>query len=488
MSRVFRTDRAGQTMNAGKAQKVAGFMRDFRSVATAIGPIQWRLFFEKGATNARHPAKQLNSVCGAAPVQMASHQVAEQLDSWISNRANDFIDLVRHSSLPDETRKALYKVNRDKAWFSREPLKDVPDDVRLLARRLMRHAMSKHRRPDLSKLSPRLDNRVASVATSRKAKHASLWARLTLPRRGRIEIPLHPSALLQKRGGNLCPIVQLCDERDGSIGVRLVSDIGETCAATVAAYQPLVESVGIDFGLVTLLVTDRGDLMGRGLFNALKHLDKLIVGIARHRRRLKEKPRSSARYRRIVARVRGLLRTRINAALNHIIAIHRPAVLSIERLEFRVPGLSKRMNRILSNCGRSAFKAKLMDLQERFGVVAEEVPAPYTSQECSSCHYVDRRNRRSQSRFVCRFCGCTKHADVNGACAITGRRSSGLGVRSMAPGAILVELVRRFNERYRQSQGAAADPRWSNPYFKGWASAARALRQPLGFVPCALKQ
>ena len=488
MTRVFRTDRASQTMNDGKAKKVADFMRDFRAVATAVGAVQWRLFFEKGATNGRYPAKHLNPICGAAPVQMASYQVVEQLDSWISNRANEFIDIVRYSSLPDETRKALYTINRRKAWFNREPINDIADDVRRLARSLMRHAMSKHRRPNLSRLSPRLDNRVASVAPASKAKHAGLWASLRLPKRGRVEVPLHPSDAFTKRGGKLCPIVQLCDERNGSIGVRLVSDIGQTCEATRAAYEPLTESIGVDFGLATLLATDRGDLMGRGLFADLHRLDKQLVGIARHRQRLKEKPRMSARYRRLVERVRGILKTRINMALNDIVKVHRPAVLHVERLNFRLPDLSKRMNRILSNCGRSVFKAKLADLQERFGIVAEEVPAPYTSQECTSCHYVDRRNRRSQSRFECRFCGARKHADVSGACTINARRSRVSGAGSQAPGAILVELVRWFNERFRQPQGAAADPRFSNPHFKDWASAARALRQPLGLAPCALKQ
>jgi hypothetical protein len=55
-----------------------------------------------------------------------------------------------------------------------------------------------------------------------------------------------------------------------------------------------------------------------------------------------------------------------------------------------------------------------------------------------------------------------------------------LGARSGTPGPILVELVRWFNERFRQPQGAAADPRLDNPYFQGWADAARTLLHPLG--------
>ena len=50
-------------MNAGKAEKINRFIRDFGRVAVAIGPGEWRLFFEHGATYGRAPAKHLNAIC-----------------------------------------------------------------------------------------------------------------------------------------------------------------------------------------------------------------------------------------------------------------------------------------------------------------------------------------------------------------------------------------------------------------------------------------
>ena len=199
--RILRADRLRHSMNAGKAQAVARFVRDYRQVAVAVGRAQWRLLFENGVTNGRAPAKHLNHVCGAAPVQMASAQVVEQLDSWISNRANDFVDLVRGSRLPDKTKKALYMINRRRAWFLRGELAGIDEETRTLARQIMRQAMKRHHRPDLAHLSPRLDVRVASVAPSDNAKHKGLWVSLRLPGRGRIEIPLHPHAHFLERGG-----------------------------------------------------------------------------------------------------------------------------------------------------------------------------------------------------------------------------------------------------------------------------------------------
>ncbi|HEY1841944.1 MAG TPA: zinc ribbon domain-containing protein, partial [Mycobacterium sp.] len=40
----------------------------------------------------------------------------------------------------------------------------------------------------------------------------------------------------------------------------------------------------------------------------------------------------------------------------------------------------------------------------------------YTSQRCTHCGHIDRRNRTSQAQFVCQDCGFTaEHADILGA-------------------------------------------------------------------------
>ncbi|MET9183372.1 transposase [Kitasatospora aureofaciens] len=50
---------------------------------------------------------------------------------------------------------------------------------------------------------------------------------------------------------------------------------------------------------------------------------------------------------------------------------------------------------------------------ERAGVPLVYIDPAYTSQQCSQCHHIDRRNRSSQSKFACRACGVTMHADDN---------------------------------------------------------------------------
>ena len=108
--------------------------------------------------------------------------------------------------------------------------------------------------------------------------------------------------------------------------------------------MPEIDSLGIDFGLATLLATSEGDLFGRGLLADLVRIDRQISAIAQHRQRAGGKARDSERYRQLVSRLRGMLKTRVNAALNRIIEIRKSAALMIEHLDFRMPNMSRRMN------------------------------------------------------------------------------------------------------------------------------------------------
>jgi putative transposase len=138
------------------------------------------------------------------------------------------------------------------------------------------------------------------------------------------------------------------------------------------------------------------------------------------------------------------------------------------------------MNRFISNCGRAAFRAKLEDLKDKFGIAATEVAAPYTSQECSSCHYVDKTNRPSQTKFACRWCGNAR--------IVNQRSSLGLGTKWLTKGTILIVLVSQHIKRWpliwsNGPQGATHDPRLSNPYVKSGADLARNALETQGIMP-----
>ncbi|MEV6866057.1 transposase [Streptosporangium subroseum] len=66
-----------------------------------------------------------------------------------------------------------------------------------------------------------------------------------------------------------------------------------------------------------------------------------------------------------------------------------------------------------------AYKAR------RAGVAVVYVDPAYTSQGCSACGHIDKRNRPNQETFRCTSCGFAEHADVNAARNIASRGVAG---------------------------------------------------------------
>jgi transposase len=64
---------------------------------------------------------------------------------------------------------------------------------------------------------------------------------------------------------------------------------------------------------------------------------------------------------------------------------------------------------------RSGWGLLVRRLEDKAPGRVEKINPAYTSQTCSGCGHRDPESRESQSRFRCRACGLTVHADVNAA-------------------------------------------------------------------------
>jgi putative transposase len=261
-------------------------------------------------------------------------------------------------------------------------------------------------------------------------------------RQALLRLPLHSYTFHEGRaaaGGTTALTVQLIerpaakpasathrlpDGRPGELVVGVVSDMKDAFALSRTTYSPRTSELPLDFGLTTMFATSRGDLLGRGWRRELERHDRRIAGLAARLQSQGLKPTRSKRYRVRLAAFRGFLREAIGRVFNRLVQTHAPAHLVLERLDFRAPGLSRRLNRLLARCGRAVVRAKLQDLEERWGITHSEVNPAYSSQTCSSCGYVAKANRKSQALFVCGSCGHTIHADVNAARNLEGGRSA----------------------------------------------------------------
>lgn len=538
---------------------------------------------------------------GAASQQMVRAQATAAVASWITNRQNEVREAIergwnprrwrgaakrRLEALPEparirieadlaELRHGLHAVNTQKAWMKPAseavmmrahdpegdpeggenkgaPLVPVPARARELARTLFRGIAAKHRWPRFQRMAMRFDDRRGAQGSwlepARETARFAWWLTLATPS-GAIDLPVRGWGRDRHdafgdvstgchRPGVLGKTVLLCENDAGRLQAALTVDATEVLAESRAAYRPRTDVLGLDFGLKTLFASSEGDLVGRSFKAKLMPLAERASKEAARMQKLGKTPRDSALYQSLVERIRGLIDTEVNRALNHLVTLHRPRVLVVEKLDFREPGLSRAMNRLLTNCGRGTVEQKLGALAERLGIEVHLVDPAYTSQTCSACGYVDKKNRKGET-FACRHCGMRIHADVNGARNIAGlyRPATSGPAATSAPGeedadgrsdlrppaalearssgatpatdrrrkrktssssptprsSTLRDLVGRFDERVpelrpvsrdsrrRSRAGAresAPDPRSSNPYWRRFSSLIRSSAKP----------
>jgi IS605 OrfB family transposase len=185
--------------------------------------------------------------------------------------------------------------------------------------------------------------------------------------------------------------------------------------------EPTNGFVGVDMGIVNIATTSTGEKACGSRLNRYRKRQ------ARLRKRLQAKKSSSAR--RLLKR-RRRKEARFAADINHQISKRIVAEaertgcgIAVEqltgirdRVRLRKPQRATLHSWAFAQLGSFlAYKAR------QAGVAFVEIDPAYTSQMCSACGWVDKKNRRSQAVFECGRCGFVGHADHNAAINIASR-------------------------------------------------------------------
>ena len=331
-----------------------------------------------------------------------------------------------------------------------------------LARKIFKHLLGKNRKPRFKNISMHLDGKVVELSKREEngAKSFDYWLKVSTLEKGKpVYIPLKANTYAEEVEGeflNYCQVV----EKEGKIEFRIIKELKKK------EYIPATDEIAIDLGLNPLFATDKGDLFGRNFFDTLKAFDKKITKRMANLQKRKIRPRDDKKYREYVNNLRELLKNEINRLINVIVKIYKPKRIIVERLDFRSPELSKRMNRLLQNFGKKHIKQKLERLQQFYGIEVIEINPAYTSQECSSCGYVDKKNRKNTQEFECKACKKQINAQVNGAKNILKRSS--LGNLYLTKKQALKMLIEKYLERHKGCKSPPLDVIKDNPYFKDY--------------------
>lgn len=406
---------------------------------------------EKGQTPKQSLEEQLNAIetyaiqtpLSARYVQTCYKQTLEIHSSWLTKLEDVVRSLLGNSSIEDELfLTTCYRINKLHLWhYSSVDLKwyQAPDgqllvpskthnanltlpvssDILFFMRKLIKRARKRIRFPQLKRIKTlKLDEKVAVLEVSKNATHFDYFLKLSTLQKGKpIYLPLKRNPYLDdclKKGERL-PFVQ----------VRMTD---KTCTISAivgyekAPLRPSTESIGLDFGMVSMFTTSDGERHGLSSFTKLKIWDEELLELTKDLQKQSIKFSTNERYVQLQQRIKSYFKNEICRILNKL-AQKNVGVFAVENLDFRASGLSKQMNRLIGRTYRSVVNAKLSRLEEQNGIQIVAVNPAYTSQECSRCHHVSKCNRKTQKEFICQHCHFSCNADVNAGRVINQRRS-----------------------------------------------------------------
>ncbi|MDN5337916.1 MAG: putative transposase [Thermotogaceae bacterium] len=459
--------------NKGKTEKIKEILKEYRKTAQRLAKYQWLIFFKEGKFNKYAKIKHVQSKLSERYKQVCLWQVVSILESFISNVQNKFKQIVLSSSLDQKTKRILLCLNSKREWFIQKSEKalwmegkerieyEITEEERKLSRKIFKHMLNTWRKPSFKHISMHLDNKVAVSEENKRSKTFDKWLKLsTLERGNPIYVPLKNNIFAENLRGEFLNFYQIVEEEE-KIKIVLVKDI-----QVREEYKPMVESIAIDIGLNPLIATDKGDLIGRQFFDVLKKYDEKITKRMTNLQRNGINPNQDKKYRELVKKLRAFLKNEINRFINRLVNLYKPAKIIVERVDFRSPNLSRRLNRIIQNFGKGVFKQKLNTLKEEYGIQIIEVNPAYTSQECSSCGYVYKNNRKDTNTFECKACGKKINAQVNGARNILRRASLLSVIKPFTPKKqVLKVLIKQYFERHKGCNSAPLEVLKDNPYF-----------------------
>jgi putative transposase len=468
--RVLRTFEMVHAMNAGKEEQVRAVYHAYVPLLVKACAMQYqRVLSGEKIYNCANP-KLLETTLSERYKRSANNQACETLSSWaalVGVEVRKIIKSLTHLSHQDKSR--LLYVNAAQHWYHTESdgtylvpssvlnettgkyvkVADRFDVVSVKDMKLLR-SIVKHVRKHRVRLpnlrhsrTMKLDGIVCQWEASKSADRFDYWLLFSTLTKGKpILLPVRSTFHEQARTGVWTNATQITVPKTGPVIIRMVKDVTPETRPI-----PTGGVVGLDWGMKTLFAASEGDLMGQSFYTWLLNIDSELTALTAALQRQGIKPSNSHRYRAMQSRIRAYAKNEINRTLNRIVDLYDPSMLVVEELDFRHGGLSKRLNRIISRTGRSQVKQKLQDLSQDVGLEVVVVPAPYSSQECVGCGFVDDRNRVKED-FRCKFCGRKGHADIEAARTVKSRRTRPSVSLRFGKSRVLQVIDEQFTQRW----------------------------------------
>ncbi|MHA1978802.1 MAG: RNA-guided endonuclease InsQ/TnpB family protein [Candidatus Hodarchaeales archaeon] len=239
---------------------------------------------------------------------------------------------------------------------------------------------------------------------------------------------------LMARGFPTFPVGTLPLTAETCVGARLVPFYDRFVVELIYEVQvhlfPVTDlpsrAMGIDLGLTNLVTTSDGFLVKGGV---VKTINQWYNKRLAHYRALATTCNHQLTTRRILRLHRG--RTNKLREVFHQTSRRLITYCVTHNIDTLVIGynvnwkqhinLGKRTNQAFVQLPFLQFIQMLEYKANLVGMTVIRVDEAYTSQQCSRCGYIDKKNRESRGLFCCLRCGIQLNADYNAACNILHR-------------------------------------------------------------------
>jgi IS605 OrfB family transposase len=209
-----------------------------------------------------------------------------------------------------------------------------------------------------------------------------------------------------------------------------------------------VEGVlGVDLGIVNLATDSDGETFSG------EHVERRRQWYATRRQALQKVGTKSAKrhLKRLAGRQRRFQKDTNHTISKRLVAkaerTKRAIVLEdLKGIRTRARVKGRRQRARHSNWAFGQLRAYISYKAQRVGVTVSFIDPAYTSQRCSACGHVERRNRKSQAEFCCVVCDHQLPADYNAA----------INIERAAVNRPMVSNPRPVRRVEAQAQGALA--------------------------------
>ncbi len=218
--------------------------------------------------------------------------------------------------------------------------------------------------------------------------------------------------------------------------------------------------VGIDVGIANFVTTSTGKQYGsfhkhlraRHKRDRAKRRRKAKLRACLKKKGAKKLPSTSSRTgQRLIRHVKHEINCAVNQCFSeeeHQEAQFAYEQLSVASMRFK----AKAQNAYLRASHLGRIPQQILWNSQKRGVMATPVISAYSSQECSVCHYTDRKNRPDQRTFRCQVCRFEAHADYNAAVNLS-RRVGDSQLRACRDRAAIKAVLMQRHEQWKQQQG-----------------------------------